>query len=200
MRGIFYLDRLPVAYSEEQSKYFRTKFARLCRKAITGNRNDFDKFCQNIYPFCMELYEVGKDLRFDPKIFEGFPGEGIRDLPRDMALGIVHYGISVHILPIYKNYLTKSEAFYEMLCQIINEEKFGEGRDLFILTLLPKAKRSDGIDFKRLLQIPITGGWTIAALLKLKDGRFVDEAIQYLKRFPKDHFKKQITRYIERYS
>ncbi|MDR2345842.1 MAG: hypothetical protein LBE18_07220 [Planctomycetaceae bacterium] len=204
MRGVPYLILWPAAFSEEQTKYFRTKFSKLCRKISTGDRKVFDRFCQKIYPFCMEIYETAKDLVYDPKLFEDLPRPSPTDstdigLPVDHALDAIA-GEIADILPIYKNYLTRSEALHEMLCQVINEEKFSKGRGYFILSILPKTKRSDGIDFKRLIPREVTGGHTIYALLKLKDGRFVEEARQYLERYPKDWNKKQIARYIERYS
>jgi hypothetical protein len=203
MRGVPYLLTWPsAAFSEEETKYFVTKFSGFCRKIRTGDRNVFDRFCQKIYPFCLEIYEFAKDLSFDPKLYLPRRVNDIirRETPCELAIYSVGAEIASSIIPTYKNYLPKSESLHEMLCNVINEEKFTGGRSSFILEILPKTKRSDGIDIKRLISEPITGGWTIPALLKLKDGRFVEEAKKYLKQYPNDWFKKKIALYIERYS
>jgi hypothetical protein len=89
-----------------------------------------------------------------------------------------------------------------MLCQVINEEKFGRGRRFFIADMLPLSKRTEGIDFKQLLTKRFIGACTIAALLRLKDYSFVNEARQYVEQFPDnwsdDVYKRQMTYYLKK--
>jgi hypothetical protein len=88
------------AMDEEKCKYFSKKFSGFCRKINSGDRNVFDRFCQKIYPFCIELYEFTKDLSFDHESLE---------TPCDFAIYDVGSEMASSIIPIYKNYLTKSE-------------------------------------------------------------------------------------------
>jgi len=182
---------ISIAFSIEQKQYIEHTFSKLCKNVRNGNKTIFDKFCSNIYPFCNEVYEMGKNLQDKFEVLE---------TPNDSLIFSIGANISVHILPIYKNYLAKSEGLYNMARDIINDEKFETGRVSFITEIWTKTRRTDEINIHELVKTPIVGGYTFAALLKLKNGNFVEDAHNYLKLFPNDWNKKKIELYIERYS
>jgi hypothetical protein len=183
----------PVTLTDDQNNYYKDKFSSLLMKAVTGDKNLFDEFCNNIYPFCDELYHLGKG-----KIFHN--GESTDS----MLINDVASTIAAYILPLYPTYVRKSLPLFEMVRKILNEKKFGSGRCLFITEIWHKTKRTEGIDIKSLLADQDTATWTVAALLKLRDGRFVQEVINsnLQSRLPKDvwsFWKKKVELYIERY-
>jgi hypothetical protein len=179
-----HLISLPFAFSKEKRKYFTKKFAGFCRNINSGDKKVFDRFCQKIYPFCMEIYDYAKDLKWDRAV----DVSPFYSTPCEDAISIIGTEVAGRIVPIYKNYLTKSESLHEMLRNVINEEKFGEGRCLFISEILPKTKRTDGIEIKSLIADIRTVTFTVSALLKLRDGRFVKEVIDanIQSQFPKE--------------
>jgi hypothetical protein len=186
----------PCTYSHEQKIYYEDKFRKMCEKAVMGNKKLFDEFCDCIYPFCEEIYDAGKEQKFP------FPSSGT---PNECAISSVGGVVGCIILPLYRNYAKKSISLFEMVCKIINEKKYGQGRCLFISEVLPKTKRTEGIDIKYLLADKHTAAFTVHALLKLHDGRFVKEVIDsdIQARLPKDvwsFWRKKITLYLERYS
>ena len=191
-----------VTFSDEEVAYFQRKLLKICTPAMKGDKKLFDEMCVKIPAFCEELYQTAKDMRwpsdFGPRI----------ETPMDMAIYSVGANISAIILPLYRSYTAKSEALHKMVCDIIAEEKYEAGRDSFISLILPKTKRTDGIDIPRLLNnnvvagCIITGCNTVEALLKLRDGRFVKEVQELQKRLTKDHwivYRKKVALYLERY-
>jgi hypothetical protein len=180
---------LPRGFSSQHKEYLMKTFSKIVTEVRCGDVKKFDKFCTKIYPFCLEIYEIGKDLSFDDR----------PETPYGVAIHLVGALTASNILPTYKNYLPKSESLFEMVKSVINDKRFVDGRYSFI-AILPKTKRSEGIDFKQLLDTEAAGSQAICALLKLKDGRFVEEARKYQERFPNDWFKKKVALYIERYS
>jgi hypothetical protein len=180
-----------VSFSEDQASILKKKFSKIFTGVRTGNRNNFDEFCKKIFPFCMEIYEMGKDLS---------PFEGNSDLPHATSIFSVGAIISSNILPLFKSYSPKSNALHEMACNVIGENKFEYGRISFLKNIWPITKRIEGVHVKKLIAEPVMGGYAIDALLKFKDGRFVEEAKEYQSRFPNDWNKKRIALYIERYA
>jgi hypothetical protein len=183
------------------AKDIKKRFSKICRRILQGDHIIFDNFCSQIYPFCLEIYEIGRNLEFSHTNVDGEP---TRETPNDFLIFSVGANISAYILPVYKNYLTKSTSLYQMVCHIINEEKLAGGRCSFISEIWPKTKRTEGIDIKSLLADQDTATSTVVALLRLRDGRFVKDVINsnLQSRLPKDvwsFWKKKIELYIERY-
>jgi hypothetical protein len=177
------------------AKDITKRYSKICRKILQGDPIIFDNFCSQIYPFCLEIYEIGRNLEFS---------EPTKETPNEQLIFSVGAHISAQILPVYKNYLTKSTSLYQMVCHVINEEKLAGGRGSFIKEIWPKTKRTEGIDIKSLLADQDTATRTVAALLKLRDGRFVKDVINsnLQSRLPKDvwsFWKKKIELYLERY-
>jgi hypothetical protein len=190
----------PYPFSEGQRKYIRTKFSRICSNVYSGNKDIFDNFCRKIYPFCLEIYEIGKDLTYNHYLIE----TPTNDIPYEDVIFEIGANISAYILPVYKNYLAKSESLYEMVCLVINETKFSGGRNSFITEIWSKTKRTDSINIKSLIADIRTAPSTVDALLKLRDGRFVKEVIDadiqsQLSKESWSFWKKKILLYIERY-
>jgi hypothetical protein len=184
------------------TEYIDKRYEEITTGLEDGNVQIFDEYCEQVYPFCLELYEIGKDLRYTrPLPITGMiPLElPIIDLISDIGSAVAG---SVMTIPAYKKHLPKSMPLYNMIKDVINEEKFCEGRCLWISQALPKTKRTDGIDISKLLSDVMLGSFTVDALLQMKDGRFVKEVQELQKMLPKNWWivwQKKIALYIEKY-
>ena len=189
---------LVITFSEEEKTYLRSKFSEMCTPAMTGDRKLFDELCEKIPAFCEEIYQIGKDM-----VWPYDPDRGPHiESPNDCVIYDVGANITAYILPLYKNYLQKSEPLYKMVCDVIAEEKFEVGRYSFITEIWPKTKKTEGIDIKKLLSNPSSGVDTVSALLKLRDGRFVKEVAKLQTKLTKETWivwRKKVALYLERY-
>lgn len=189
-----------VVLSSEQHIYLDRKFREICEGALAVDYHQFDIFCNKIHPFCEEIYQMGKNLQWPNSEYRD---DGpLSETPNDQMIFEVGASIEAHIVPHYKKHLKKSEAFYKMVCDVMAEDKYEAGRCSFIELLWPRTGRKEGVDVKRLLKYDKCCFWTVSALLKLRDGRYVKEVKKLQERMPKDTWitwRKKVALYIERY-
>ena len=189
-----------IAFTDEERIYLKDKFQVLCQPVLEGDRQAFDEFCGKIYLFCDEIYHIGKGRKWPERNWAN--GHPPIEMPNDDVIYSVGSNITAYILPLYKNYLQKSESLYKMVCDVIAEEKFEGGRHSFIEDIWPKTKKTEGIDIKNLLSTPRPGVYAVSALLKLRDGRFVKEVAKLQTKLTKETWivwRKKVALYLERY-
>ncbi len=195
----------PVILSEEQCQYINDKAREMCDPVLwkcDPDRVDnalFDTYCKQVKPFCEDLYQMMKE-----KKWPDFHGEPRNRAPYEDAIYHVGSTTFAWVLPYYRKYLKKSEAFHRMVCDVIAEEKYGGvGRSIFISDIWPKTGKVEGVDIKKLLQTEETlGATTVSALLKFKDGRFVKEVRELQGKLTKKTWiglHKKVALYLERY-
>lgn len=194
------------AFTHEQNESINKKMAELFYKII-NDKCSVEEFCDDFFSLLEYIY--GISLKFSQTVLNkwytdiyGKPleGEELRETesPLEMEIFLISSFLVEDVLK-NKPKLAKSPVFYQFVRKVILDSRFERGRTGFILQLLPKVKTSEGIDFMPFLKDKYYAGWTINALLKLKDGRFVKEAERVLELDPKNWFKRQIKTYIERY-
>ncbi len=195
-----------IAFTKEQNEIINKKMADLSYKIINGKCSE-EEFCDDFFKLLEYIHEIS--LKISQTVLNkwytdlyGKPLEGENLRVRRSPLETEIFSISSHLEDVVlKNTkkLAKSPVFYQFVRKVILDSRFGRGRSGFILLLLPKVKTSEGIDFIPFLKDKDDAGFTINALMKLKDGRFVKEAKRILEIDPQNWFKRQIKTYIERY-
>lgn len=217
----------PVTYDEIREKivtYFRSiAFTAEQRRSINertavlfydflADRSSVEDFCAGMFRLLESMYEISltfpeevlaewyqtwdrKTLKWRPLTEEELETE-TSPLASDVYL--IGSFLVVEILK-RKPKVAKSPVFYRFVRDVILDSRFETGRTGFIEQLLPKCKTTEGIDFAPFLTDKRYAGDCFRAFLKLKDGRFVKEAEKFLEIDPKNFYKRQIKRYIERY-
>lgn len=193
-----------IAFSDEQHKYINTKMAQYIY-AIVNDKCSIEEFCASFFNLMEEVYFMSLKISeavlsnwytrwWDGKVMSR---EEKLD-PLESEIAKMGFLINGQVLK-RKPKLAKSPVFYEFVRKVILDGRFERGRTGFIHLLLPKTKKSEGIDFIPFVENRFYAGSTFIALLNLKDGRFVKEAERFLEREPKHFYRRQIERYIERY-
>lgn len=194
------------AFTDEQNESINKNMAELFYK-IVNDKCSVEEFCDDLFRLLENIYKISlkipetvlqrwyTDMYGNPRV-----GEDLRksESPLEMEVFLISSFIYEDVLK-RKPKVAKSPAFYQFVRKVILDPRFERSRNGFILQLLPKTKTTEGIDFIPFLTDPDYAGWTINALMKLKDGRFVKEAERILEIDPKNGFKRQIKTYIERY-
>lgn len=192
------MESMPYPF-EEHAKDICQKFFDICRGTDSGRKDVFDDFCRRIYPFCLEIHDTGKDLRYESGNETHVSDGDLAKSPLEDLIFDIGNHIAEHVMPFNSAFHATSQALHRMVCDILNEEKFRLGRISFIDEIWPKTGRTNGIQIRRLLGDQRLRGITFSTLLILGDGRFVEEARKILPKDPHNFCRDDIVQYIERY-